>query len=291
MAAALPFAVSGLGSLLGGIGASKGSKATSDTTSTTNQKSSSTQEGVLQGKQNKVNKLIGQNLIDWLRLGPNVSQGDRDTMRGQINDQADAATDRVSSDLASRGMSNSGVKGRSFKDIQLARTKAFQTGEAGLQSQALQRFMQAMGIGLQYDQPRQFTSSGESSGTTHQTGTQTQSGQSPFSTIGSGLGDLSSFMFMKNMFPGAGGGGGGYQWAGNEDLYGCWIARAVYGQNDWRVLLVRAFLVRKAAESRSWAILWALYLAFGKAIAPVVQKSKFLKLGFRSLFDRIVFAA
>ncbi len=280
MAAALPFIMPAIGGIFGGIGASR------PKTSTSTQKSSSTQEGVLQGKQNKVNKILGQQLIDWLRLGPHVAQGDRDTMRGQINDQADAATNRVSSDLASRGMSNSGVKGRTFKDIQLARTKSMQTGEAGLQSQALQRFMQAMGLGMQYDTPRQFNTTSESSGTS------TQPGQNPFSSIGSGLGDLSSLMFMKNMM---GGGGGPFNSAGTGNSLGggyagCWIAMEIFGKNDWRVLIVRAFLVRKAGESLSWRALWALYLIFGRAVAAMVRHSSVLRRGFRLLFDQVVFS-
>lgn len=264
MAAALPFATSGISALLGGIGATKGTKSTYD------QKSSSTQEGVLQGKQNKVNKLIGANLMDWLKLGPNVSQGDRDTMRGQVNDQADAATERVSADAAARGMSNSGTKGRSFKDIQLARTKSFQTGEANLQSQAMQRFMQAMGIGLQYDQPRQFNSSSTSSGT--QVGGQ----QSPFSAAGSGLGDLSSLLFMRNM--------------GALSPVACWIAEEVYGRNDWRVTLVRNFLAGKARRSLRWLALLSLYQIFGRFVAAVVRRSSVLRVGFKWLFDQVVFS-
>ncbi len=282
MAAALPFATSAIGGLLGGIGASRSK------TSTYSNKSSGTQEGVLQGKQNKVNKILGQQLIDWLRLGPQVSQGDKDTLNAGVTDQVDAATNKVSSDLAARGMSNSGVKGRTFKDINVAGMKAKQSGLAGLQNTALQRFFQAMGLGLQYDQPRQFNTTSE------QSGTQTVPGQNPFSSIGAGMGDLSSMLFMRNMGMLGGGGGGPFNAAGTGGAtggYPCWIAAAVYGKNDWRVTLIRHRLNRKASESKRWRALLALYKVFGRPVSMLVGQSHSLKIMFRSLFDQIVFAA
>lgn len=267
MASAIPWAASGIGGLLSSIGRAKGQ------TSSSSSESTGTQEANLSGKQRKVNKALFQQILEALKMGPQVSQADRNVARGQINDTYNGATTNLESNLAARGFGESGKFGAGLRDMSIARAKAFQNTEATLRDQAQNRFMQMLQAGFQFDQPRSFTSS--SSGT--QTGTQ---GGTPWqSSLGGGLGDLSSLLFLKQM--------GGL---GAAAPY-CWVARAVYGENDWRALAVMSWLARRARRAWRWRVVTTAYRLTGRQIARGVRKSDALRGMFKRLFDRVIAAA
>jgi hypothetical protein len=65
----------------------------------------------------------------------------------------------------------------------------------------------------------------------------------------------------------------------------CWVARAVYGEENPRWVLFRAWLQEDAP---AW--LRALYLRHGRAFAPLVVRQRWLAAGLRPLMDRAIAA-
>ena len=193
-AAAIPLATSAIGGIFSGIGASK------PRTSTSTYDNKSTQEGVLDPKQNKVMKAMFQQILAALRLGPNVAQGDRNTLRSQVNQNFDTGAAGIDANLAARGMGGGGQTGNELNKLQLGRLGAQQSGEAQLQNQAVQRFMQMLGIGQNFITPRTFNTS--SSGT--QTGS--ASGTPWQSSVGGGISDLGSYLYLRKLSQNQGGG-------------------------------------------------------------------------------------
>ena len=181
MASAIPMALSGLGGIFSGIGASKPQTSTSkfDQTSTQN----------LDPKQTKLNKALFQQLIQLIRQGPNVSQADKDTTYGAINQNFDAAGKNLEATLAARGFGNSGKLGQGYRSLDIDRAKARQSGLATLQDQAVNRFQQWIQDAFQFDVPRSTTSSG--------TSTTTGSGVPWQSSVGAGLGDAASLAYLR----------------------------------------------------------------------------------------------
>lgn len=150
-------------------------------------KGTSTQEGTLDKKQQKVNKALFDQILAAITQGPEVSQSDRNLARGQINDSYDATGKNLESTLAARGFSGpTGKIGQGYGNLAIARNKAFASTESDLRSQAMQRFQQMIGNAFAFDQPRSYTTT--SSGTN----VNTQPGPSIFDRIlsyaGQGLG-------------------------------------------------------------------------------------------------------
>jgi hypothetical protein len=279
MAAAIPSALSGIGAIFQGIGRSK------PQTSTSTSQSTSTQEAKLTGKQRKVNKSIFEQIIDVIRQGPTVSQSDRNTARSQINQNYDSANDNLEASLVARGYGDSGKVGQGFRDNSIQRNNAFQSAEAGLRNSAWDRFMQAVQAGFQFDQPRSFTNT--SSGT--QTGT--VPGASPWSTIGSGVSDLSSMLFMNGMMGKSSNplGSSPFPWIGRQPI--CAIAAELYGASNWQTFVARAWLLERAASSRKWAVIVKAYQNTGPALALVIRKSNVARKVFQYLFSKILCAS
>lgn len=253
MAQAIPFGVSALGGLLGKLGGNK--PATS--TSTTN--SSSTQTGNLLGPQKKVNKLLGARLKEWLGLGPQVSEADRNRARLGVNQTFDAAGHNLEANLTARGFGDSGKLNKGFGELELGRSNQIQNTEGTLTDQAMQRFMSAMQLGQNYIQPRQYTTEGTST----TTGQQTMPGQGTMGAIGSGIGDLASLMFMAKRF----GGPGFDPNAGGV----CFIAIELYGPRSWQAIMVRGYLIERARGSRAWRVGLAIYRLCGKHVANLLR--------------------
>lgn len=254
MAQAIPFGVSALGGLLGKLGGNK--PATS--TSTTN--SSSTQTGNLLGPQKKVNKLLGARLKEWLGLGPQVSEADRNRARLGVNNTFDAAGTNLEQNLTARGFGDSGKMNKGFGQLELGRANQIQNTEGTLTDQAMQRFMSAMQLGQNYIQPRQYTTEGTST----TTGQQTMPGQGAMGAIGSGIGDLASLMFMAKKF----GGPGFDPSAGGV----CWIAQELYkGSQGWKAMVIRGYLIERSQTSRLWRVGLMLYRLCGKHVATLLR--------------------
>ncbi len=73
--------------------------------------------------------------------------------------------------------------------------------------------------------------------------------------------------------------------AGAAALGGCWIAEAIYGIEDPRTALSRAWLNGPFLQtSIGPAVMW-LYLRIGRAVASVVRKSGILRSILKPLFD------
>lgn len=66
---------------------------------------------------------------------------------------------------------------------------------------------------------------------------------------------------------------------------GCWIAEAVYGVDDPRTHIVRAWLNGPFRETRAGNLIMDLYLAIGKPVAWAVRRSSLLRRLFRPLFN------
>ena len=71
----------------------------------------------------------------------------------------------------------------------------------------------------------------------------------------------------------------------------CWIAEAIYGVDDLRTHLVRAYLNGPFLETEFGRYVMSLYLRFGRSIAAMVRKDSRLKRAFRPLFDRALASA
>lgn len=65
----------------------------------------------------------------------------------------------------------------------------------------------------------------------------------------------------------------------------CWVARAVYGEDNPCWLVFRWWLLEDAP---AW--LRSLYLAHGRRFAPVVQRRRWLANALRPLMDRAISA-
>lgn len=68
--------------------------------------------------------------------------------------------------------------------------------------------------------------------------------------------------------------------------HGCWIAEAIYGTDDPRTHVVRAWLNTEFAVRPIGRIVMNAYWKFGQRVAAVVRRSNILKAVFRPLFDR-----
>ena len=91
------------------------------------------------------------------------------------------------------------------------------------------------------------------------------------------------------------GGGGRMSDAGGNPPGGksksCWIAEALYGVEDPRTLLLRAWLAAAYAERRpGWPFI-AVYRRLGRAVARLIRAGALPEALFRPLFDRLAAAA
>lgn len=66
----------------------------------------------------------------------------------------------------------------------------------------------------------------------------------------------------------------------------CWIAEAIYGTNDPRTLLVRAYLNGPFKQTAFGRAVMSLYQRYGRAIAAQVRKHGWLKRALQPLFDK-----
>jgi hypothetical protein len=65
----------------------------------------------------------------------------------------------------------------------------------------------------------------------------------------------------------------------------CWIAEAIYGVDDTRTHIVRAWLNGPFADTVIGGAVMRLYLAIGQHIAAVARRSKMLRATLKPLFD------
>ena len=69
----------------------------------------------------------------------------------------------------------------------------------------------------------------------------------------------------------------------------CWIAEALYGADDPRTVLLRAWLSVVYDERRpGWTLVVFLYRALGRQTACLIEKGVLPSRLFRPLFDRLV---
>jgi hypothetical protein len=280
----MPLITAGIGGVFSGIGNSK----SRTTTGTQNQSSTNTAE--LDPKQTRINRQLFNQIIAALKMGPTVSDSDRNVARKQTNDSYDAANANLQSNLASRGYGESGKMGTGFRNNSIARANSFQTTEAVLRDQAQSRWQQMIQNAFPFNTPRTTTSTGSG------TSSQTQPGTPWQSSVGGGLSDLASLLFMNQM--GGGMFGGGLSNAGASGITtglssipwcGCWVAQELYG--DWRVLLVRSHIAQRAETSWLWFAFSKLYSVFGQQIAELIRTDMQMRRVFKRLFDRLVMKA
>ncbi len=68
-------------------------------------------------------------------------------------------------------------------------------------------------------------------------------------------------------------------------LPGCWIAEAIYGVEDPRTHLIRAWLNGPFRETGFGDWIMRLYLTIGRPVAWLVKRSSVLRKAFKPLFD------
>lgn len=69
---------------------------------------------------------------------------------------------------------------------------------------------------------------------------------------------------------------------------GCWIAEVLYGIDDPRTHLVRAWLRRAAARRFGWRVFAAVYAAVGQQAAPLIARSRILRACVAPIFSNLV---
>lgn len=102
---------------------------------------------------------------------------------------------------------------------------------------------------------------------------------------------LVSYGHVKDIIQGGGGNKaldtGGAKGAGNSKK-ACWIAEALYGVDDPRTLLLRAWLAARYDErAAGWPFI-ALYATFGRQISGLIYRGYLPRGLFRPLFDALV---
>ncbi len=100
---------------------------------------------------------------------------------------------------------------------------------------------------------------------------------------------LVSYGHVKDIVQGGGGkkfDAGGSQGAGNSKS--CWIAEALYGVDDARTHLLRAWLAVAYDERRAGWPFIALYSKFGRPVADLIRRGYLPRTPFRLLFDVLV---
>jgi hypothetical protein len=83
---------------------------------------------------------------------------------------------------------------------------------------------------------------------------------------------------------------GGSQ-VGAAALAGCWIAEAIYGTDDVRTHVVRAYLNGEFKQTLIGGLVMRFYMAFGQRIAGLARRSKLLRRSLKPLFDFALHAA
>ncbi len=66
---------------------------------------------------------------------------------------------------------------------------------------------------------------------------------------------------------------------------GCWIAEAIYGPDDMRTHLVRAWLNGPFKQTRTGRVVMAVYVAIGRPVAAVVRRSPVLQSLLHPIFN------
>jgi len=84
--------------------------------------------------------------------------------------------------------------------------------------------------------------------------------------------------FGQDLAQGAGAAAGAY--AG-----GCWIAEALYGENDPRTHLLRSWLNDEFKRTMLGRVVMAFYLRYGQRIAAIAKRSRMLRAVLRPLFE------
>ena len=69
------------------------------------------------------------------------------------------------------------------------------------------------------------------------------------------------------------------------DTRNCWIAEALYGEQDPRTFLLRSWMTGIYDERRSGWPLVALYRSSGPVLARAIRATPLLRHGFRVVFD------
>jgi hypothetical protein len=82
--------------------------------------------------------------------------------------------------------------------------------------------------------------------------------------------------------------GHGSDGGGGAHSKSCWIAEALYGVNDPRTYLLRAWLTLIYNERRPGWILVALYRQFGRGTASLIERGLLPRRIFQPLFDTLV---
>lgn len=73
--------------------------------------------------------------------------------------------------------------------------------------------------------------------------------------------------------------------AATGSIAGCWIAEAVYGTDDSRTHIVRAYLNGRFREGLFGKFVMAVYYRLGRRVARLVRESERLQRAFRPVFD------
>jgi len=97
---------------------------------------------------------------------------------------------------------------------------------------------------------------------------------------------LVSYGLVKDLVTGAN--GRMVDSSGTRSKTGCWIAEALYGVDDSRTLLLRAWLAVVYEERRPGWRLVVVYRTFGRATAGLIRRGILPRQPFQYVFDMLV---
>ena len=90
---------------------------------------------------------------------------------------------------------------------------------------------------------------------------------------------------VKELIQGGGGGGGD---ATAHTKVQCWIAEALYGIDEPRTTLLRAWLSDEYVQRRRWWLFVALYRSCGRSVAELIHRGHLPQRWVRPFFDFLV---
>ncbi len=199
MPAVIPFIpqIIGAGSALAGS-LKQNSKAGRTSTAEQQSHRTSTVTGELSRKQQMLNQSALRSLMGLIDAGPQVLQADKNLAFTDINKTYNSVLPRLQSNFTSRGMGQSGALNQAFRDTEFQRADARGTAMGRLQSQAMNRWLQSIGLAPAFLTPRTVST------TEDFMGTGTNTGPSQAGNILGGAGFALS-EFLKRLLNGSGG--------------------------------------------------------------------------------------
>lgn len=219
-------------------------------------------------------------------MSPQQQASETAQMMNNLPAQFQGIQGNINQQLVSRGMTGGGMAGsgdvaRNFGSLGAMEAGLQQQGLMGIQQQKYQQLMQAIGAKMGVAGMFGNNVGGFNSGTM---------GAMNAGVTAANNADQAQTSWLGPMMGALGSLGGAAITGGFGGSKPCWIARAVYGENDPRWVVFRDKFIARSEDSYVTRILLGLYIIFGEPVAELVKRSSLLKKMFKRWFDRVIYA-